>query len=210
MRAEMESIDGARPARARLGGSWKLALKIGFGIALLAVLLLQVDPREFVATLRATDPWIFLWAVVVAAIGNALRTWKWKVLLDALDARVGFNRLHAVTYMALFDVENADQELRAEMTAQVSFICARSQDAIAVPLAALQAADSSHGRSTDTDPRLHQVRLLNSDGTTSIRDIATGVRSRRFVEVKSGVSVGERVIVGEAGQAFPSSFRVER
>lgn len=102
MRAGMKTIDAARPGRTGLGGSWKLTLKIGFGIALLAVLLLQVDAREFVATLRATDPWIFLWAVVVAAIGNALRTWKWKVLLDALDARVGFNRLHAVTYMALF------------------------------------------------------------------------------------------------------------
>ena len=102
MRAEMKTIDAARPARAGLGGSWKLALKIGFGLALLVVLLLQVDAREFVATLRAANPWIFLWAVVVAAIGNALRTWKWKVLLDALDARVGFNRLHAVTYMALF------------------------------------------------------------------------------------------------------------
>lgn len=122
----------------------------------------------------------------------------------------GTSKSNVVTYMALFDVENTDQELRAEMTAQVSFICARSQDAIAVPLAALQAADSSHGRPTDTEPRLHQVRLLNSDGTTSIRDIATGVRSRRFVEVKSGVSVGERVIVGEAGHAFPSAFRLER
>lgn len=106
MRAETETIDRrpqAPPARGGgLGGPLKLGLKIGFGVALLVVLLLQTDRQEFLATLRAIDPWIFLWAVVVAAIGNALRTWKWQVLLEALGARPGFNRLHAITYMALF------------------------------------------------------------------------------------------------------------
>lgn len=105
MQAKSESFDpvAAKPVpRAGLGAHVKLALKIGFGLALLLLLFLQIDGQEFLATLRATNPWIFLWAVVVAAIGNALRTWKWQVLLEALDARVGFNRLHAVTYMALF------------------------------------------------------------------------------------------------------------
>jgi uncharacterized protein (TIRG00374 family) len=92
-----------RSARGRaLAGHLGLGIKIGVGVALLVVLLLQTDPRELVTTLRAIDPRLFLWAVAVAAIGNALRTWKWQVLLEALGARAGFHRLHAVTYMALF------------------------------------------------------------------------------------------------------------
>lgn len=108
--AETDRFDGAPPAvpaRARErggggGGGLKLGLKIGVGVALLAALLLQTDRAELAASLRAIDPWIFAWAVAVAAVGNALRTWKWRVLLAALDAPVGFHQLHAVTYMALF------------------------------------------------------------------------------------------------------------
>jgi uncharacterized protein (TIRG00374 family) len=106
MRAETTDLleRGAAPAtRARgLGGAWKLAVKIGIGVLLLVVLLLQVDRQEFLATLAAMDPWLFALAVAVAAIGNALRNWKWQILLQALGARIGFHRLHAVTYMALF------------------------------------------------------------------------------------------------------------
>lgn len=103
MRAETDASLGT-PTRSLpgAGGAGKLGLKIGFGVALLAVLLLQVDRGEFLDTLRAIDPWIFAGAVGVAAVGNALRTWKWQVLLRALGSRAGFHRLHAVTYMALF------------------------------------------------------------------------------------------------------------
>lgn len=105
MHADSNALDQAAatmPAAPRRTASWKLPLKIGVGVGLLLLLLTQIDGRELLATLRATDPWVFLLAVVVAAVGNALRTWKWQVLLAALEARVGFNRLHAVTYMALF------------------------------------------------------------------------------------------------------------
>lgn len=99
MRTETESL--AEPGRSR-STPWPLLLKIGFGLALLLLLLTWVDGGELLGTLRAADPLVFVWAVIVAAIGNALRTWKWQVLLEALGGRVGFNRLHAVTYMALF------------------------------------------------------------------------------------------------------------
>jgi macrolide-specific efflux system membrane fusion protein len=120
------------------------------------------------------------------------------------------SKSNIVTYMALFDVENADRELRAEMTAQASFICARSEEAIAIPLAALQAADNPETSTLHGEPRPHQIRLLNSDGTTSTRDVASGVRGNRFVEAKSGVAIGERVIIGETRRAISSSFRIER
>jgi glycosyltransferase 2 family protein len=89
------------PRRAVRGTS-ALALKLGFGVGLLLFLVHQTDGAEFLAMLRAVDPLVFAAALAVAALGNALRTWKWQVLLAALGARARFNRLHAVTYMALF------------------------------------------------------------------------------------------------------------
>jgi macrolide-specific efflux system membrane fusion protein len=157
--------------------------------------------------------------VSFTTFGHRDRTWR-AVLREVLPvpyrpspkaggADRGATKSNVVTYMALFDVENRDRELRAEMTAQVSFICARSQHAIAIPVAAFQTADNRDGSTLRPEPQ-HQIRLLNSDGTTSVRDIATGVRGHRFVEAKSGVSVGERVIIGETRSAIRSSFRIER
>lgn len=103
--AEIESGETVTPAgttpTARRG-RLKLWLKIGLGLGLLVFLLLHTDRAELLASLRAIDPWVFAWAVAIAAIGNALRNWKWQVLLAALGSRVGFHRLHAITYMALF------------------------------------------------------------------------------------------------------------
>ena len=96
------AASGATPATARRGGGLKLWLKIGLGVGLLIFLLLHTDRAELVASLRAIDPWIFLWAVAIAAVGNALRNWKWQMLLEALGRKVSFHRLHAITYMALF------------------------------------------------------------------------------------------------------------
>jgi membrane fusion protein, macrolide-specific efflux system len=117
---------------------------------------------------------------------------------------------NVVSYVALFDVENSDRELRAEMTAQVSFIYARSQDAIAIPLAALQALNNESGRARQAEPRRAQIHILKSDGMISVREIVTGARGPRFIEARSGVSEGERVIIGEPRRAVRSSFRIER
>jgi macrolide-specific efflux system membrane fusion protein len=121
---------------------------------------------------------------------------------------------NVVSYTALFDVENGDSELRAEMTAQVSFIHARSQNAIAVPVAAFQMADNAEGATRPAgrqiEPGRAPISILDPDGKVSVRDVVTGVRGRRFIEAMSGVSVGERVIVGTVRRAVRSSFRVER
>lgn len=119
-------------------------------------------------------------------------------------------RSNIISYVALFDVENADHALRTEMTAHVSFVYARSADVIAVPTAAFQALGNAPGSARQAEPQRAQIYILNADGKVSAREVVTGVRGPRFVEARSGVTVGERVIIGEARRPPPSSFRIER
>ena len=49
---------------------------------------------------------------------------------------------NVVLYDALFEVENPDQVLMTQMTAQVFFVAASAKDAVLVPIAALQPASS--------------------------------------------------------------------
>lgn len=96
-----------------------------------------------------------------------------------------------VVYTVLFDVDNADEELMPQMTAQVVFVTDRAAQALAVPLAAVQ-EDGSAGP---------QVRVLDARGQARPRRVALGVRSRHQVQVLDGLAEGERVVVGETAQA---------
>jgi hypothetical protein len=51
---------------------------------------------------------------------------------------------------------------------------------------------------------------MSDKGEISVRDVALGLRNRSFVEAKSGVSAGERVIVGEKPHPPRSPLRIER
>jgi macrolide-specific efflux system membrane fusion protein len=119
-------------------------------------------------------------------------------------------RSNIISYVALFDIENSDNALRAEMTAQVSFIYARAPDTVAIPAAAFQALGTTNAIARPTERQRAQVHVLNSDGKVSVRDVVTGVRGPRFIEAKSGIAVGERVIIGEARRPPRPSFSIER
>lgn len=105
----------------------------------------------------------------------------------ALDAKV-------IVYLALFDVPNPDRALRGGMTAQVFFVEAEAPGALAIPVAAL-AEDGT-------------VRVQAPDGSIEIREVATGLRTRFFVAVESGLAESERVVTGEAPARESSLIRV--
>lgn len=96
----------------------------------------------------------------------------------------------AVVYTALFDVDNEDAELMPQMTAQVVFVAAQAEQALAIPLAAVQEADG-------TDP---QVRVLDAREQVASRSVQLGVRSRHQVQVLQGLAEGERVVTEETQQ----------
>lgn len=92
-----------------------------------------------------------------------------------------------VLYTVLLDVDNQDNALMTEMTAQVHFVSERVENALAVPIAALQDDDT--------------VRVVGARGAIEERQVRTGVRDRMQVQVLAGLSEGERLLIGEPGDA---------
>lgn len=108
----------------------------------------------------------------------------------------------AIYYNGLFDVPNPEGRLRTYMTAEVSIVLGQAQGVLTVPAAALGGRDAE-GR--------YQVGVLASDGAVEIRWVEVGLSDRVTAEVRSGLSEGERVVVGglsgESAARTPGRFR---
>jgi membrane fusion protein, macrolide-specific efflux system len=124
-------------------------------------------------------------------LGGGERRWQ-STLREILPAPEILNDV--VLYRALVDVPNPDRALRLEMTAQVRFEVAAAQDVLRIPAAALPPAGP---------PR---VRVL-ADEKVQERAIEVGLRSRQWVEVRSGLAAGEQVVVGRAPDAQAAAPR---
>ncbi|WP_051909753.1 efflux RND transporter periplasmic adaptor subunit [Paenirhodobacter enshiensis] len=94
----------------------------------------------------------------------------------------------AIYYIGTFDIANADGRLLTYMTAEVHFIVASVTDVLTVPVAALSDPDESGGRT---------VRVLGQDGTVSVRAVRLGASDKSTAEVVSGLSEGEKVVLGD-------------
>ena len=114
-----------------------------------------------------------------------------------------------VLYTALFDVANADGGLRAGMTAEVHFVLARAEQALAVPVAALDAAASETGTGASDPATQTQVRRLTPSGTLETHAFTPGIRTRFLIEAVEGLSEGDRLVVGEKPSSGPSLIRFE-
>jgi len=112
---------------------------------------------------------------------------------------------NVVLYSVLFDVDNKDQELKPQMSAQVSFVAAQSKRALAIPVSALRPR-GSHDEAPDTP-----AVLVLKDGRLEERRVRLGVANRQQAEVLSGLAEGERVVVEEkahvGGRAKNASHR---
>lgn len=109
---------------------------------------------------------------------------------------------NVVLYNALFDVDNKKEELMSEMTAQVFFVLARAEGVLLVP-------PNSISRE---NPRAKKgsVRVLLQDATTQTREVNLGVSNRVLIEVKSGLSEGEKVIIPQKKQNKDQRVRMPR
>lgn len=118
---------------------------------------------------------------------------------------------NVVLYNALFDVPNPDQRLMTQMTAQVFFVVASAQDALLVPVSALNAlphADSAKPAAADEgrkrgarpaaagDTRTGTVTVALANGTLEPRKVETGISNRIQIQILSGLTEGERVVSG--------------
>lgn len=81
---------------------------------------------------------------------------------------------------------------RSQMTANVGFILRRKENALLVPLAAVQDGPDGSKRVTVPGP----------DGEPQLREVRLGIESGESVEIVSGLSPGDRII-GSAGRYVP-------
>ncbi|MEY4516480.1 MAG: hypothetical protein RL180_826 [Pseudomonadota bacterium] len=103
----------------------------------------------------------------------------------------------AIYYNGLFDVPNPDGQLRIDMTAQVYIVLAEAKHALSIPAAALSKSDGS-GRQT--------VQVVGADGRPQTRNVMVGLNNRVNAQILSGLTLGEKVVLGEAS-ADDSSTR---
>jgi macrolide-specific efflux system membrane fusion protein len=97
----------------------------------------------------------------------------------------------AIYYNAQFDVPNPEGRLRPSMTAQVTVRVAQADKAVLVPAAALGARGADDGSYT--------VRVRDSQGKVTERQVRLGLRTNAQAQVLSGLVPGEQVVIGEAG-----------
>jgi len=101
--------------------------------------------------------------VYFTTLGGGARRWYGQ-LRQILPKPVVANNV--VLYTALFDVENDDNTLLSDMTAQIFFVTASAKDIIRVPIAALNFRDSSNllGLNLEnTEQQSDPATLTNTD-----------------------------------------------
>lgn len=92
----------------------------------------------------------------------------------------------AVSYTALFDVENTDGSLMPQMSARVFFVEASAQNVLLAPLAGMQATP---------DQDVFTARVWTGNESLETRSIKIGMKDRLHVEVVSGLEEGEALVM---------------
>lgn len=118
--------------------------------------------------------------VYFTTLGGGARRWYGKLRQILPKPTVSNN---VVLYTALFDVDNADNALLSDMTAQIFFVTASASDVVRVPVGALNFRDSSNLLALELKDN-NPVRS-SSANSTSTETVATE-RSRPDTEGGGG------------------------
>ncbi len=100
----------------------------------------------------------------------------------------------AIYYNGKFSVPNPDRRLRTYMTAEVHIVLGQAKDVLTLPVAALGARNPDGTRA---------VQVLLPEGETETRAITPGLDDTLTVEVRSGLSEGEKVVLATTGDGPP-------
>lgn len=98
-------------------------------------------------------------------------------------------------YNVLFEVNNPDQQLMSGMSTQVQFIVSQSQDALLLPVRALGAPDADG---------MYAANVIDADRKVSPRKLKIGLRNKQNVQVLSGLSAGDQVLIGKLPPPLPA------
>jgi len=107
---------------------------------------------------------------------------------SATSSSSSSNTTQAIYYNGQFEVPNTEGELRISMTAQVYLVLGEAKDTLVIPSAAL---DQKGPRGAAT------VQVVGPDGKPVPRKVTIGINNNATAQVLSGLSAGEKVVVGE-------------
>lgn len=116
-----------------------------------------------------------------------------------------------VLYIVLIDVDNSEHQLMSGMSAQVFFVVDSVEDAPLIPVAALGSRIPGRGG----EGAAYEVQVVAADGSLAKRQVQVGLMTRSMAEVRSGLDLGEQVLLDETlaggmsgnGQRMPRRFR---
>ncbi len=148
-------------------------------------------------------------------IGKIKLGQKARIRLDAypdqpVDGKVfdilfeGKNVSNVITYGVKIRPDRVPPFFRSQMTANVNFLVKRKEDALLVPVAAVK--DGPGGKKIVALPP-------GADGSSEMREVATGIETDEQVEIVSGLAAGEKVLIATgrykaqtAPESSPLSF----
>ncbi|MGD1015405.1 MAG: efflux RND transporter periplasmic adaptor subunit [Roseiarcus sp.] len=102
----------------------------------------------------------------------------------------------AIYYYGRFEVPNPDGVLRTYMTAQVRIVLDAAKGVVTIPTAALSGPDAKGERT---------IEVVDSGGTTERRIVQVGLDDKVRCEIRSGLSAGERVVIGRRSRETTAS-----
>ncbi|MEI8616034.1 efflux RND transporter periplasmic adaptor subunit [Shewanella sp. PP-He15 brown] len=125
------------------------------------------------------------------------------ISMDGDDSNMSSSDSDAIYYHGLFDVENPDRTLRIGMTAQVSIVLAKADDALLVPAQILRikpreksaAPEAKSGERKARSGLQYQVPVL-VDNQVQYVDVTVGINNKINAEIIAGLKEGDQVVLG--------------
>ncbi|MCL1091576.1 efflux RND transporter periplasmic adaptor subunit [Shewanella profunda] len=134
--------------------------------------------------------------------------------MDGDDSNMSSSDSDAIYYHGLFDVENPDRTLRIGMTAQISIVLAKADDALLVPSQILRVKSRDKQTAKEgaaSEPKgnrgpQYQVPVLVNNQVQYV-DVTVGINNKINAEITSGLNEGDLVVLGMPSSEDSSKLR---
>ncbi len=119
-------------------------------------------------------------------------------IMDGDDSDLTADDDDAIYYNGLFEVKNPNHVLRIGMTAQVSIVLSKAENALLVPSQVLQkkAGPGEH----------YQVPVLEN-GKMVYKDVSVGINNKINAEITAGLKEGDVIVLGAPSASSGSNRR---
>jgi len=124
--------------------------------------------------------------VYFSTLGAGERRWQ-GVVRQILPTPQVINNV--VLYDVLIDVDNQDRQLMTGMSAQIFFVLGKAEN---VPMLPVTALGERLPKEDNAQGMAYRIKEITATGTEE-KIVHVGLKNRRFVEIRDGVSVGSNV-----------------